>query len=225
LKYYWGEDILLSGIFIEYIKILRKGSGVLMKKFKRLGSILISGILLIGLIGCGAQKPSAVVTEYFKEVKKGDTGKSNELLKGSIEESGKESVSVDDYSEEITKLLSDSLKKLDFKINNETINGDKAVVNVTINGDNISMAMTEAIMKSFGSLFELAFTNPDMAEEESNNIMNDAMIESFKNITSDERTGDLTLTKVDKSWTLDNDDELYRLVLGEAKVTPDESNR
>lgn len=188
-----------------------------MKKFKRLGSILISGILLIGLIGCGSQKPSAVVTEYLNEVKKGDTGRSNELLKGSMEESEKELAAVDDYSEEITKLLSDSLKKLNFKINNETINGDKAVVNVTINGDNISMAMTEAIMKSFGLLFESAFTNPDMSEEESNKIMNDAMIESFKNVTLDERTGDLTLTKVDKEWTLESDDELYKLVLGEVK--------
>lgn len=196
-----------------------------MKKFKRLGIILISAILLIGLVGCGAQKPSSVVTEYFNEVKKGDTGKSNELIKGSIEELGEDSVTVDTYSEEVSKLLSNSLKKLDFKINNETINGDKAVVNVTVKGDNISMAFADAIMKYFGLMFEAAFINPNMTDEESNNIMNEAMIESFENIVSDERTGDLTLTKVDKKWTLENDDELYRLVLGEAKLTIDESNR
>lgn len=196
-----------------------------MKKFKRLGAILISAILLIGLVGCGAQKPSAVVTEYFKEVKKGDAGKSNELINGSIEELGEESTAFDTYSEEVSKLLSDSLKKLDFKINNETINGDKAVVNVTVKGDNISMAFADGIMKYFGLMLEAAFSNPNMTDEESNNIMNEAMIESFENIISDERTGDLTLNKVDKKWTLENDDELYRLVLGEANLTTDESNR
>ena len=78
------------------------------------------------------------------------------------------------------------------------------------------MAFADAIMKSFGLMFEAAFGNPNMTDEESKNIMNETMVESFENIVSDERTGDLTLTKVDKKWTLENDHELYRLVLGQA---------
>ena len=50
-----------------------------------------------------------------------DTGKSNELIKDSIWELGEELITVDTYSEEVSKLLYNSLKKLDFKINNETI--------------------------------------------------------------------------------------------------------
>ena len=83
------------------------------------------------------------------------------------------------------------------------------------------MALADAIMKSFGLMFEAAFSNPNMTDEESNNIMNQAIIESFENIVSDERTGDLTLNKVDNKWMLENDDELYRLVLGEVKLTTD----
>ena len=88
--------------------------------------------------------------------------------------------------------------------------------NVTVKRNNISMAFAESIMKSFGLMFETTFSNPNMIDEESENIINEAMIESFENIVSDERTGDLTLTKVDKKWTLEDDHELYRLVLGEA---------
>ncbi|MBU3090371.1 DUF4878 domain-containing protein [Clostridium gasigenes] len=195
-----------------------------MKNMERLCSILIIGILSVGLVGCGGVKPSKVVSEYFNEVKKGDKVKSNELLKNSMEEGSKkntEDAEGNEVSDEVSNLLSESVKKLTLKINNETVDGEKATVNVTVEGDNIAMAMGDAITKSFGLVFQAAFTNPDMTDEERDRIMNDAMIESFKNIISDKRTGDITLTKSDKEWTIESNNELNRLILGEAKLTTD----
>lgn len=41
--------------------------------------------------------------------------------------------------------------------------------------------------------------------------MNEVIVESFENIVSDERTGDLTLNKVDKKQMLENDEKLYEV--------------
>lgn len=196
-----------------------------MNKFKKIFSILIIATLSVGLIGCGGAKPSKGVSEYFNEVKKGDKGKSNDLIKDSMEEVSDENAEVDELSEEVSNLLSESLKNLDYKINNETIDGEKATVNVTVEGDNISMALANSIVQSFGLLFEAAFTNPNMTDEESDKIMNNAMLENFKILTSDKRTGDITLNKVEKEWIIESNKELNRLVLGEVSMTDDNSNR
>ncbi len=104
-----------------------------MRYVKQLSVVLVL-IITTALVGCNANTPSDVVSEYFDKVKKGDT--SAKELFAVVEESGQEVLDEDGVSKEVTDKLIKKMKKLTYKINSEEINGDTAKVNVTVNSMN-----------------------------------------------------------------------------------------
>ena len=191
-----------------------------MKKLKYILSLFIIVILSIGLVGCGSKTPTTVVENYLDEVKKGEDGDASHLLKTVLEDFEEENS--DDVEEELSSEFNDELnkimKKLEYKVNSETVDGDTAIVNVTVNGGNISNALVQAITSAMGRTFELAFSGNEISDEESEKIINEEFLNALKNIEFDERTCDISLVKEDKEWKIEEDDSLKILVLGEGDI-------
>ena len=66
--------------------------------------------------------------------------------------------------------------------------------------------------------FELAFSGTEISDEESENIINEELLNALKNIEFDERTCNISLVKEDNEWKIEEDDSLTILVLGEGNI-------
>lgn len=168
------------------------------------------------LVSYGVKTPSKAISNYFDEVKKGD--KNNDLLKiksdTSIIQMGE---SQEEMSDEAKELLLCSLKQISYIINGESVNGEKAIVNVTVKGPNITNGMISTIQESFKVILEKSNANNDMNEEEGKKIVDDIMIKKFKELEIDERTSDVILIKKGNRWTVEDNEDLCNLILGKSK--------
>lgn len=183
-----------------------------MRKIKKLLATLLVGISALGLVACGTEGPADVVNEYFTNIKKGNYEEANELFEETLEENINDSNN-QEFSEEVEKLLMDTLKKIDYKINDEAIDGDTAIINVTVKGPNITNVLLVSMGEAIGKIFSLAFTNPEISEEDTFTIMEELLAENLAKVEIDERTADISLMKTEDGWIM-NEDNLGALVLG-----------
>lgn len=179
-----------------------------MKKTKALIGIMILLITTL-MYGCGGQTPTDTVEEYFKKVQKGDTDVEDLFM--SISEDVEES---DEFPDEISKKLLDAVSKLTYTINSETITEDTAKVNVSVNGADLSIVMANVIQEAFTYAISQVFSGVEMTEEESDNYFNTILSEKLDEITYSDRSGDISLTKVDGEWKISENDALTSLILG-----------
>lgn len=171
--------------------------------------------LSLMMVSYGVKTPSKAISNYFDEVKKGY--KSNDLLKiksdTSITQMGE---SQEEMSDEVKELLLQSLRQINYTINSENVNGEKATVNVTVKGPNITNGMVNTIQESFKRILEKSSINSDMSEDEGKRIVDDTMIKNFKQLEIDERTADVILVKNSNGWTVDDNEDLCNLILGKS---------
>lgn len=168
------------------------------------------------LVSYGVKTPSKAISNYFDEVKKGD--KNSDLLKiksdTAIVQMGE---SQEEMSDAVKKLLLQSLKQINYTINSENIDGERAIVNVTVKGPNITNGMVSTIEESFKMILEKSNINSAMSEEEGKKIVDDIMIEKFKKLEIDERTSDVMLFKNENRWIVEDNEDLCNLILGKSK--------
>ncbi len=118
-----------------------------------------------------------------------------------------EEVKEDSKMEEAMKIY---LSKLDAKVLSEEIDGDKASVEVEITGLNFS----NIILEILGETLSNAFSGIETTEEDTSN----SVLEKVKNGKVETRTGNVTLSKVDKVWKIESEDESFMgLVLGKGQ--------
>lgn len=182
-----------------------------MKYVKQLSVILVL-IVTTALVGCKASTPSDVVGEYFDKVKKGDA--SAKELFAVVEESGQEVLDEDGVSKEVTDKLIKKMKKLTYKINSEEINGDTAKVNVTVNSMNFGEVFGKVLAESMGYFMGQAFSGVEMSDEDSENYMNDLFSKYLDEVSYSDKTDDITLSKIDGKWKIDENESLVKLVMG-----------
>lgn len=182
-----------------------------MKYVKQLSVVLVL-IITTALVGCNANTPSDVVSEYFDKVKKGDT--SAKELFAVVEESGQEVLDEDGVSKEVTDKLIKKMKKLTYKINSEEINGDTAKVNVTVNSMNFGEVFGKVLAESMGYFMGQAFSGVEMSDEDSENYMNDLLSKYLDEVSYSDKTDDITLSKIDGKWKIDESESLVKLVMG-----------
>ncbi|SFD17029.1 DUF5105 domain-containing protein [Clostridium uliginosum] len=182
-----------------------------MKQFKKVISIAILLILVIGVCGCGSKTPSDTVKNYLEQVKKGENGEFKNLLNKSLEET--ENEKKDKLSDESTKKIIGNMKKLTYTINSENINGDSATVNVKVNGPDMSKVMADFMQKAFSTALSQSLSGNKMNKEEQNKLFESMLLECLDNVTYSDRTGDISLTKTDGEWKINNDDSLIKLLL------------
>jgi hypothetical protein len=185
-----------------------------MKQFKKIVLFMLLFILVVGIDGCGVKSPSATVKSYLEEVKKGTNGDFVKLLNQTIDQTkGKEESQKEKFSDETAKKFIDSMKNLTYTINSEKINGDSATVNVKIKGPDMAEMMTNFLKKAFGNALVQAFSGNQATEEETNKLYDSMLSESLNNIKNTDRTGDISLTKIDGQWKLNSNDALGKLLL------------
>ena len=73
-----------------------------MKNLKKLTAIMLLFVLVAGVYGCGAKKPSDVVTTYLEEIKKGNSEEIGKLLNNTLDKSEKKETT---YDESFKKLM------------------------------------------------------------------------------------------------------------------------
>lgn len=188
-----------------------------MKKTTKILFSILMTTLAVGLVSCGASTPTAVVKNYFKQINSG------EFIQDSI--TTDPSVEAKESFDEANKLLLDSYKDLKFTINDSTINGDTATVNTTVSGPNIGEVLKNTFMNSFKNVLISSFSGQTLSDTDSEILLNTSLIESFNNLTFEERTQDIILTKVDKEWTIEANENLNKLILGEPNLTTDQSSK
>lgn len=154
------------------------------------------------LTGCASQSPSDVVNQYFKEIKEGTNADVSKYLMESIEEQ----TNTVENTEEDNELIDVVFSKLDAKVLNENVDGDTATVEVELTGVNFGNIMLEVIQESIGNMF----SGTESTEEDMTNLM----LNKAKNSELQTRTGKINLSKVDKKWQIETDEDVMTLMLG-----------
>lgn len=178
-------------------------------KLKMMITVALSMVIVTG---CGAKSPTEVVNSYFEEIKKGENAQVTEYILENVESieentTNSEEVKEDSKMEEAMKIY---LSKLDAKVLSEEIDGDKASVEVEITGLNFS----NIILEILGETLSNAFSGIETTEEDTSN----SVLEKVKNGKVETRTGTVTLSKVDKVWKIESEDESFMgLVLGKGQ--------
>ena len=180
----------------------------------KLKIMIVALLSMVIVTGCGTKSPTEVVNDYFNEIKKGENAEVTEYLLENIEstEDSTESTESNDETsqdpkiEEAMKLY---LSKLDAKVLSENIDKDKATVEVELSGLNFSNIILEIVQESISNVF----SGVEMSDED----MSNSILEKVKSGKVETRTGNITLSKVDKEWKINTDDESFMgLIFGKA---------
>ncbi|MEG0297749.1 MAG: hypothetical protein RR620_13595 [Clostridium sp.] len=189
-----------------------------------LSTMVVVMVAIISLVGCGSSNsPSASVKSYFEEVKLGENGDTKELILTTLEKevnpNGQDEILEEDsFSEEAEKAMGDMLSKIEYKIGEEKIDGDKATVSVSLNNVNFSNLFMQFLNKYMTEILNIAFEGKEMPEEELTKLSNDLLIELMNSSEQETRTGDISLVKIDDKWQIDDNDSLTELMLGKLNV-------
>ena len=106
------------------------------------------------------------------------------------------------------------MKKLTYKINSEEINGDTAIVNVTVNSMDLGGVFAKVIQESFSYALAQAFSGMEISDEEGERYINDLTIKYLDEVSYSEKTDNILLSKVDGKWKIDENESLTKLVIG-----------
>ena len=117
----------------------------------------------------------------------------------------------DSLGEEAGQAFIDKMLDFDYKLGEESVDGDTATVETTITtypfGDIFSQVLTDYITE--------AFSNLDMTEEEGQQLMASLMTEALdKAEKSYETTVTVNLAKEDGQWVVQEDDALANALTG-----------
>lgn len=190
-----------------------------MKILKRYLSIILILVIGVGVTACGNSTPTSEVEEVLEGLRAGKreevnvlvTDAINKSILGNSEELSKEVPS--GMTEETQDLLNKVLGKMSYKINSENIENEKATVNVTLKGGNISKAFKGYL----GDLLTLAYTSDVLSttpKDEYFLLVNSIFYEKLKAIEYEDRSGDINLTKNGEKWVVENDATFFELLLG-----------
>lgn len=189
-----------------------------MKNMKKIISSILILVMGVMLTACGSSSPTSEVKKVLGDLSAGKRDEINVMVTDALNKSifgGTEQLK--DMPGGMTKETQETINiiagKMEYKVNSETVNEDKATVNITLKGGNIS----KAFMSYLGDLLTLAYTSDVLAttpKEEYFLLANSIFNEKLQGIEYDERTIDINLTKHEDKWVIENDAAFYELLLG-----------
>ena len=177
----------------------------------KLKIMIVALLSMVIVTGCGTKSPTEVVNDYFNEIKKGENAEVTEYLLENIESTEDSTESNDETSQDpkIEEAMKLYLSKLEVKVLSENIDKDKATVEVELSGLNFSNIILEIVQESISNVF----SGVEMSDED----MSNSILEKVKSGKVETRTGNITLSKVDKEWKINTDDESFMgLIFGKA---------
>lgn len=178
-----------------------------MKYLNKLMSLIMILVLILGLYGCGNKTPSNVVDETLDSIKSGKNKVFSQVINSRVGDSGKSSGAEQEYSKSMSKFM-ESIKKITYKINSETIDNDTSKVNVTLNGPDFEAVLSQFMEKASTD----AFSGNAINNEETDAKYDEMLSEALDNAEPCERTMDIELIKDDKGWKIKNENDLLKLV-------------
>ncbi|GAA0824450.1 hypothetical protein [Clostridium tertium] len=186
-----------------------------MKLLKRISIIMTLVLSITAFYGCKSKDPSPsdTVKTYFDEIKGADEATISTLL-SNVEETDTNS----------SKKMITEIQKLTYTINSESIDGEKATVNVKVNGPDIAAVIATSIQEMFTSVLSQAFSGTEMTEAEQNKLYDDIMVKALDGVTFTDRTGDITLEKSENGWEITSDNEITKLIMNIDPTTFDPAN-
>ncbi|MDU2156930.1 MULTISPECIES: hypothetical protein [Clostridium] len=186
-----------------------------MKLLKRISIIMTLVLSITAFYGCKSKEPSPsdTVKTYFDEIKGADEATISTLL-SNVEETDTNS----------SKKMITEIQKLTYTINSESIDGEKATVNVKVNGPDIAAVIATSIQEMFTSVLSQAFSGTEMTETEQNKLYDDIMVKALDGVTFTDRTGDITLEKSENGWEITSDNEITKLIMNIDPTTFDPAN-
>lgn len=181
----------------------------------KLKLILLVMLSMLVVSGCSGKSPSAVVEDYFTEVKKGKSAEvSKYLLDNEKEESTelKEEEKEDPIMDEAVNLY---MSEMSVKVLSENVEEDKATVEVEFTGYNMSNMFLEIVQESLAN----AFSGVEMSDAD----MSRSFLEKVKSGKVETRKGKINLSKVDKDWKINIDSDYNALIFGNAEMSPNKA--
>lgn len=194
-----------------------------MKVIKKIICISLGFMLLSGISGCGFDKakertPTEVVSQSLDYIKSGDSENIQGMLSENLPINIKGNSGLKELLPESSEKLEDALKNITYKVNSENINGNKAVVNVTVNGPDLKEPfdmMISDVVKDIKS-GELRITKFDI--DKVSKKYDSSFSDLIKNVKTTERTGNIELEKKHGKWVV-NMDDLSKLSIN---INPDD---
>ena len=183
-----------------------------MKITKKIVAVLSVVIFTVMLAGCGTLSPKRVVDKRLKSIQKLKKENITEILGSKNNKDSKGSEFIDKYKESSVKLVQ-TVNKITYKINSETIDGDNAKVNVTIKGPDLENMLTKFIEKMLSEALSMQILGKNMTTSEKNEKFDEVFAEVIGEAKFKERTMDINLIKNGKQWEIKDNDELTKLVL------------
>lgn len=186
-----------------------------MKLLKKISIIMTLVLSITAFYGCKSREPSPsdTVKTYFDEIKGADEATISTLL-SNVEETDTNS----------SKKMITEIQKLTYTINSESIDGEKATVNVKVNGPDMAAVIATSIQEMFTSVLSQAFSGTEMTEAEQNKLYDDIMVKALDGVTFTDRTGDITLEKSENGWEITSDNEITKLIMNIDPTTFDPAN-
>ncbi|MDU3351393.1 MAG: hypothetical protein E7E72_14995 [Clostridium sp.] len=186
-----------------------------MKLLKKISIIMTLVLSITAFYGCKSKEPypSDTVKTYFDEIKGADEATISTLL-SNVEETDTNS----------SKKMITEIQKLTYTINSESIDGEKATVNVKVNGPDMAAVIATSIQEMFTSVLSQAFSGTEMTEAEQNKLYDDIMVKALDGVTFTDRTGDITLEKSENGWEITSDNEITKLIMNIDPTTFDPAN-
>lgn len=195
-----------------------------MKNFKAAVALLLVLVMALALAGCGkkAQEkpeekekvketaPSEVVTEFFDAVKKQDSETikkvyaDGEFIIGDFTTELNETTGAQafGFTNEFIEKIQDKMRDFDYKIGDEKVDGDKAVVTVDLTTYNLG----DCVGEWWSEFVNTPVENSDSLDDEDyTGISIDLLSKAIDDAEKDyEESVDITLSKKDGNWIVDN---------------------
>ena len=173
---------------------------------KRVLSLALSALLVFSMAGCGAKESAEdVVKNAVDSLKNYDTEQITAYWGDS---------EIGDQAEEDAAIMKAIFGNISYEIVSSQEEKETASVEVKVSNLDMGAVMGDTVSEVFVKLLEGAFssTGAEMSEEDQNKLFNDTFLEKLNSGEYDtvEKTVTVTLTLVDKKWTMDADnDEFY----------------
>jgi hypothetical protein len=174
--------------------------------------MLMVVLSMVVLTACGGDSPTKVVESYFKEIKAGENTDVAKYMLDSIEnkENAKENENTNETADpKMEEAIKIYFSKLDAKVISEKIDGDNATVEVEMKGLNFGKIMIEVFQDNLSAMFN--------GDEKAGENMSEDFLAKVKDSKVETRKGKVNLTKSDKGWKINQDNDLISLVFGSAE--------
>ena len=172
---------------------------------KKILSIILALVLVLGLAACGGSKkgtPEATIDTLMEGLKTMDF----EKIKGTMKDATDEDMDLaeDESIQAMYDILKGWASKLTYKLGKSEVNGDKATVAADVTYTDAADLISEAFTEYISTAMSKAFSGEEVSEEEMQKLLMDTINEKAKSVGTKTAEASLTfnLEKVGDDWKI-----------------------